>query len=50
MSEKRFIITFETVIKAEDLWEAVNIGNELKKKYEEDKLELKGVMVYGDVE
>lgn len=50
MTEKRFIITFETVVEAEDLYGAVTIGNELKKKYKEDKLGLKGVMVYGDVE
>ena len=50
MSNKRYIITFETVIEAEDLYEAVTIGNELKKKYKEDKLGLKGVMVDGDVE
>ena len=50
MSNKRYIITFETVIEAEDLYEAVTIGNELKKKYKEDKLDLKGVMIIGDVE
>ncbi len=47
---KRYVLTFETVVEAEDLWEGVSIGNELEKKYKEDKLGLKGVMVYGDVE
>lgn len=49
MTEKRYIITFETIVEAEDLWEAVTIGNKLEKKYKEDKLHLKGVMVKGDV-
>lgn len=47
---KRFIITFETVVEAEDLWEAVTIGTEISNKYKEDKLDLKGLMVVGDVE
>ena len=42
---KRFVITFETVIEAEDLYEAVTIGSKLEKKYKEDKLDLKGVMM-----
>ena len=50
MTEKQYIITLETVIEAEDLWEAVTIGTEISNKYKEDKLDLKGVMVYGDVE
>ena len=47
---KRFIITFETVVEAEDLWEAVTIGTEISNKYKEDKLELKGIMIGGDVD
>lgn len=44
---KRFIITLETIVEAEDLFEAVKVGYELKNKY---GLDLKGVMVCGDVE
>ena len=44
---KRYIITLETVVEAEDIFEAVTIGTELSKKYKEDKFDLKGVMVDG---
>lgn len=47
---KRYIITLETVVEAEDIFEAVEIGTELSKKYKEDKLDLRGVMVDGGVE
>lgn len=47
---KRYIITLETIVEAEDIFKAVTIGTELSKKYKEDKLDLKGVMVDGDIE
>ena len=50
IENKRYIITLETVVEAEDIFEAVTIGTELSKKYKEDKLDLKGVMVDGDLE
>ena len=51
MSEKkRYIITLETIVEAEDIIEAIKIGTKLSKRYKEDKLGLKGVMVDGDVE
>lgn len=28
MIEKRYILTFETIVNADDLWGAVNIGTE----------------------
>ena len=45
MTEKRFIITFETIIETEDLYNAVTIGNKLEKKYKEDNLNLQGVRI-----
>lgn len=47
---KRYIITLETIVEAEDIFKALKIGNELSKKYKEDKLLLKGVRVDGDVD
>lgn len=39
--DKRYIVTFEAVIEAEDLYEAVRKGYELEKKYKD--IELHGV-------
>ena len=39
--DKRYILTFEAIIEAEDLYEAVRSGNELAKKYKD--IELHGV-------
>ena len=47
---KRYIITLETIVEAEDIFKAVTIGTELSMKYKEDKyLDLKGVLVDEDV-
>lgn len=50
MTKKQYIITLETVVEARDFFDAVIIGTELSKKYKEDKLDLRGVMVDGDGE